>query len=168
MPAKYEPSPAQKLSTHLLYAGFAILLTGCSLPRGDQSMSSYSPSEWLGVFCFLGIVIFAYLLPTVIAACTKHPATIGIGLLNLLFGWSGIVWVATFIWAFVRPAKPVTVIQQAFPDPRIAASPPRLPVGSPASLPVEEELSALQRMKDRQLISEEEFASKRAKILEKI
>ena len=131
-------------------------------------MSTYSPSEWLGVFCFLGVVIFAYLLPTVIAACTKHPATVGIGLLNLLFGWSGIVWVATFIWAFVRPAKPVTVIQQTFPDPRIVASPPRLPVGSPAGSPVEEELSALLRMKDRQLISDEEFASKRAKILERI
>lgn len=168
MPLTNEPSSAQKLSNHLLYLGFATLLTGCSLPRGDQSISTYSPSEWLGVLCFLGVVIFAYLLPTVIAACTKHPATVGIGLLNLLFGWSGIVWVATFIWAFVRPAKPVTVIQQAFPEPRIAVGPPRFPVGSPAGSPVEEELSALQRMKDRELITEEEYVSKRAKILERI
>ena len=47
-------------------------------------------------FVLLGL----YLVPTIVAICKHHRHWGGILCLNLVAGWSGIGWVAAFIWAF--------------------------------------------------------------------
>jgi hypothetical protein len=50
------------------------------------------------LFCFLALAL--YFLPTFIAAHRGHP-TGGIFLLNLLFGWTGIGWLAMVLFALL-------------------------------------------------------------------
>ena len=45
------------------------------------------------------IALYFYLLPSVIAAQRQSCMTGAIFFLNLLFGWTLIVWIACFIWA---------------------------------------------------------------------
>ena len=54
---------------------------------------------------FLVAALFAgslamYLLPTIVAVGRKHPEVGAIALLNLLFGWTVIAWVAALRWCF--------------------------------------------------------------------
>jgi hypothetical protein len=48
----------------------------------------------------VGIFIFIYFLPAIIAYNRNHHNSTSIFLLNLLLGWSGIGWIAAIIWAF--------------------------------------------------------------------
>ncbi|WP_373281832.1 superinfection immunity protein [Chitinolyticbacter meiyuanensis] len=40
-------------------------------------------------------------MPSIIAVARRTKQRAGICVLNLLMGWSGIGWIAAFIWAFV-------------------------------------------------------------------
>lgn len=51
---------------------------------------------------FIGLVIFAYLLPSFVALHRKHVNTTAICVLNILVGWSFIGWVAALVWALVK------------------------------------------------------------------
>jgi hypothetical protein len=54
------------------------------------------------------IFTILYFLPTFIAAHRGHQIT-GIFLLNLLFGWTGIVWLALLLWAMLSAPRYVLV-----------------------------------------------------------
>lgn len=51
---------------------------------------------------FVGLVIFAYLLPSFVALQRNHVNTTAICVLNILVGWSFIGWVAALVWALVK------------------------------------------------------------------
>lgn len=51
---------------------------------------------------FAGLVIFVYFLPSFVALQRKHTNTTAICVLNILFGWSFIGWVAALVWALVN------------------------------------------------------------------
>lgn len=40
-----------------------------------------------------------YFLPTIIAHARHSTSTVGISIVNLLFGWTGIGWIITLLWA---------------------------------------------------------------------
>ena len=107
------------------------------------------------------IVIGLYLLPSITAIFGGHPTAVGIVVLNLLLGWTVIGWVAAFVWACIKPKPSMQVIQVAphRPPPPLSHKPtPRL----------EDELDRLQRLRERKLLSDEEFEQKRNKILDQI
>jgi hypothetical protein len=47
----------------------------------------------------LMVVAFLYLLPSLIAFARDHPRRGLLTAVNLLFGWTLIVWIASFLWA---------------------------------------------------------------------
>lgn len=49
-----------------------------------------------------------YFLPTIVAARRGH-GVVGVLLLNLLFGWTGIGWAAMMLWALLSPPRFVYV-----------------------------------------------------------
>jgi hypothetical protein len=57
----------------------------------------------------LGVGIFLWILPGIIANIRKHPNRGAIWALTLLAGWSCIGWVAAFVWAFTNPAQPQAI-----------------------------------------------------------
>ena len=57
-------------------------------------------------FMGVGFAILVYMLPTILAAVLhNHPGRVVlIGVLNFLFGWTGLGWFALIAWAiFGRP-----------------------------------------------------------------
>ena len=64
--------------------------------------------------CVLGLL---YFLPTIVASNRGHEVT-GVLLLNLLFGWTGVGWIALFLWALLSyPAYRVVPMPVAYQYP---------------------------------------------------
>lgn len=89
----------------------------------------------LGVL-LIGISIFLYFLPTIIADNNKHTALVGILIVNIIAGWTLFGWVICLIWAYSQNKKD--------------------------SLPIREEntvskLEKLHNLLEKDLISKEEF-----------
>lgn len=57
----------------------------------------------------LALVLFVaacvYLLPSVVAASTRHRHTGLIVLLNIFLGWTIAGWLIAFVWALVNPVR---------------------------------------------------------------
>lgn len=107
--------------------------------------------------CFFAVI---YVTPTAIAIFGKHPAAIGIAVLNLTLGWTGIVWIVVFIWACIKPRKTIEVIPQYFPA---ASSPPPPPL--PTRPRLETALEELHQLRDKNLITDDEFQERRKQLL---
>ncbi|WP_223820886.1 superinfection immunity protein [Bacillus sp. S3] len=60
-------------------------------------------SSSLGII-FL-IVLIGYFLPFLVAMLRKKSNVLAIFFLNLLTGWTGIGWLAAFIWALTKDHK---------------------------------------------------------------
>jgi hypothetical protein len=54
----------------------------------------------------IGILIFIYLLPAIIAAERHHNNEGAIVALNILLGWTFLGWVAAFVWALTDNTRP--------------------------------------------------------------
>ena len=50
----------------------------------------------------LAVLTMLYFLPTIIRAHRGHSSA-GTFVLNLLFGWTGIGWIALMLWALLSP-----------------------------------------------------------------
>jgi hypothetical protein len=53
------------------------------------------------------ILLLVYFLPTIIAGCNRHRSFVGIILVNVFLGWTGVGWICCFIWSVVSPHPPV-------------------------------------------------------------
>ncbi len=51
----------------------------------------------------IGVAGLFYFLPLIVADNRKHPNRVGIFLLNLIFGWTLLVWVIALVWACWQP-----------------------------------------------------------------
>ena len=108
----------------------------------------------------LVLIAACYFLPTFVAFARKHQSVLGVGLVNALFGWTGIGWVTAFIWACSgsAAAQPVVIPHQQ------PAAPPPLP----ATPRIEQDLSALARLRDGGLITDAEYTDRRVRILDSL
>ncbi len=66
-----------------------------------MNIGSFSSIVWIAV----GVL---YLLPTMIAWYRHANSTWSIAILNLLFGWTLIMWVGASIWAIVDKSQRAT------------------------------------------------------------
>ena len=52
------------------------------------------------------LIVALYMIPTLVANARDHPRRPQITLLNILFGWTLIGWIAVFLWAaLARPEE---------------------------------------------------------------
>jgi len=122
----------------------------------------YIPSEWIVCFVLL-LGIGVYMLPTWIAGFTKHPDTVGIAVVNSVFGWSGIGFLLCLIWAFRKPQASSQQIVHHITPPPISQ-----PTPAPSKSTLEEQLFVLESLKERRLISASEYDVRRKKLLETV
>lgn len=57
------------------------------------------------------IIFILYMLPSVIVLCRKHSNWFAIIALNLLLGWTLIVWIVCLIWSFINKSQQTIIIQ---------------------------------------------------------
>jgi hypothetical protein len=63
-------------------------------------MSSFSIWHWIVIL----VMIFVYLIPTVIAIRKSHPHKVAITLTNILGGLVfGVGWLVALVWCFIQP-----------------------------------------------------------------
>lgn len=60
---------------------------------------------WVAMLLFLLVAGCVYLLPSVVAASTRHRHTVAIVALNVLLGWTIAGWLIAFVWALVNPVR---------------------------------------------------------------
>lgn len=94
------------LKTALLL-GFIFLLTISSIacfpsPRSYSDWFNFSP-PFFG-FTFLFGIALAF-LPIIIALVRHSKSIVGIILLNILGGWTGIGWIIALVWAITGESK---------------------------------------------------------------
>ena len=70
-----------------------------------EFLGKYFPGieNWLVVL--VPLFLIAYFIPFFVATGRRHRFTTAIGLINLLFGWTVIGWVAAIIWAVNRDVR---------------------------------------------------------------
>lgn len=98
-----------------------------------------------------GLIIFAmvmaiYFLPTIVASNRGHESAGAIFFLNLLLGWTMLGWVVAFVWAFTNPTQVV--------------------VNNQTQKSVADEIQKLAALKEKGLLTEDEFTKKKQQILE--
>ena len=59
-------------------------------------------SDQIEGFVLVGLILFMYFLPALVAWKRRHKNSSAIGVLNLLLGWTMIGWVGSLVWAFTR------------------------------------------------------------------
>ena len=59
------------------------------------------------VFLF---ILAIYLIPTIIAFSRGHASKWGIGVLNIILGWSLVFWVVALIWSLSNKGQSQTTI----------------------------------------------------------
>lgn len=71
--------------------------------------------ESLAAILILLFVLAVYLIPTIIAFARGHASKWGIGVLNIVLGWSLVFWVVALIWSLSNKGQNqvtnVTVVQ---------------------------------------------------------
>ncbi len=55
----------------------------------------------IGAVAILAVLLAVYFLPTLIAG-PGHPHRFAIFVINLLFGWTLVIWVGCIVWALVQ------------------------------------------------------------------
>ncbi|MGF6127271.1 putative membrane protein [Pseudomonas frederiksbergensis] len=100
-------------------------------------------------FAILALVVAVYFLPTLVAYRRYHPNGTSIAILNLFLGWTFIGWLAALIWS----ASAIT----------------KLPMKAPAKVKTEDKYQKLEKLgalKERGLISDDEYQKEKTKLLD--
>lgn len=95
------------------------------------------------------IGIFAYFFPTVLAYSKKKRSKASVFVLNFFLGWTLIGWIVALIWAVNKDEERIIEIR------------------SENNISVADELEKLVSLKEKGVISEEEFENKKRSLLEK-
>ncbi|MBQ1988288.1 MAG: superinfection immunity protein [Clostridia bacterium] len=93
--------------------------------------------------------LLIYFFPSFIGWSRSHNNGIAIFILNLLLGWTILGWVCALIWSFTNSNKPAQVVAQKPAQQNSQYS----------------ELEKLASLKEKGIITEEEFNEKKKQIL---
>ena len=99
----------------------------------------------MGTIIFIIVGLIIYFLPTAIAANKKKKNTTAIFAVNLLLGWIVIGWIVALVWALTKDEKKDNTLTQPKSD--------------------ADELQKLADLKEKGIISEEEFNAKKKQVL---
>lgn len=98
-------------------------------------------TEFTVFFVFITIAgIFLYFLPGLIAGKRKHKYSLLITILNFFLGWTIFGWLGLLVWALIDTSKTGSV----------------------------DELKTLADLKEKGVITEEEFEQKKKNLMDKI
>lgn len=134
---------------------------------------------WVFVALVAVILTLLYMLPTIVALGQRHEYRWPIAILNFLLGWSGIGWIALFVWALIppRPDRPTEFVHYGAPLPSLSHAavppylePPKLPLPPPPvpSADPEAGLARIDRLLAEGTITAAEHENLRRQILAKL
>ncbi|CAC9605580.1 hypothetical protein [uncultured Gammaproteobacteria bacterium] len=99
-------------------------------------------------FLVLIILLVIYFIPVIIASGREHPSTGAIFILNLLLGWTLLGWVFAIVWSFTNPTQVIVSNHN-----------------NQSTESTADEINKLAALKKQGLLTEEEFAAQKQKLL---
>jgi len=72
--------------------------------KGQREWAEHLKDGIEGIFLIM-IVAGLYFAPVIVASSRRHRNTTPIFLLDLIFGWTGIGWIAALIWSFTANTR---------------------------------------------------------------
>jgi uncharacterized membrane protein len=57
----------------------------------------------------LALIVIIYMIPTIVAFGRDHPHRNAVAVINILFGWTLIVWFFVFLWAALATPRPAEI-----------------------------------------------------------
>jgi hypothetical protein len=115
--------------------------------------------------------LILYFVPAILAISRNHNNKVGILLLNIFLGWTFIGWIAAFIWSLSSPARQTVVVNNNYSEADNRGAQAKEKQKQPESKKTEDyidKLEHLQKLKelfDSGVLSEEEFAAEKSKVL---
>lgn len=148
----YETSNEYKIdNTHIP----AAQLEGYTNESNDSLVQppNEDSNEGMSMIVIIGTIAFLiYFLPGIVASLNGHKNTTAVCVLNLFLGWTLLGWVVALVWACCNTdKKEKIIIQEKTEEKQISFT---------------EELEKLADLKERGIITEEEFNAKKAQILD--
>jgi len=112
------------------------------------------------IIIFGVLALGVYLIPSIIAFGNGKKNAPAILLLNLALGWTLLGYVVAFVWALTKDIenRPI-IVQNGLMQPTAPPQPP------PLQITLEQQLIELQGLVDKNLITQEEYDSKRSKLI---
>src|SRR5690606_18359053 len=101
----------------------------------------------------------------------KHHSLTSIVLVNLFFGWTLVGWVAAIAWACAGSDKRATTPERKNAQERqepAAAAPSPAPPLTTLAVSVADELQKLGELRDRGILTEDEYQAQKAKALNEL
>ena len=102
--------------------------------------------ETIGMFVMLAVAVIIYFLPLIVASLRQHPSAVAIAALDLLAGWTVLGWLAALVWSL---SATVTKTTTDSPKPASSAS----------------DLYKLAELREKSLITQDEFEREKAKVI---
>jgi hypothetical protein len=115
--------------------------------------------------------LVVYFIPTIIATSRNHSNKIGIFLLNLFLGWTFVGWLGSLIWSVTSTGKQTVVVNNHYQNANKQESQIKdesKNTTTPKQDDYDGKIDRLQKLKqllDSGVLSEEEFAKEKSKIL---
>lgn len=70
-------------------------------------MNNLSPNDLVLAIAGIAGILILYFLPVIVANIRGVENTTGVFLVNLVTGWSGLGWLAAFVWACAGKTRPL-------------------------------------------------------------
>lgn len=115
------------------------------MPHFHSYLFEYQPGP-LAAWFFTALMFVLYFLPSVIAVLRRHPNPVALIVVNLVFGWTMLGWFICLIWSF--------------------ASAPQVTVQTHHRPSVADELDKLAALRDRGVLTDEEFERRKKRLLD--
>jgi hypothetical protein len=87
----------------LAFAGGRAIIAAPLQPAGGMGEAMFDSTTTI---IMLILVVLIYMLPTLIAFGRDHPRRMDLAVVNILFGWTLIGWLAVFFWAVLARPEP--------------------------------------------------------------
>jgi hypothetical protein len=121
--------------------------------------------DWIiaGGAVYIIVALLIFFIPSFIASSRNHEYSVAIWLINILLGWTGLVWIGILIWAIVGDSSDVVALKKEELKQRVTKTESQSK--SESVMGLSDELRKLKGLLDEEIITQDEFDKKKAKLL---
>lgn len=141
-----------------VFIGLWLLGIGVFQDGHDFTISDFMTSIFASFFKIA--IGYVYWIPTLVAIYRKHNNKIAIGCINTFLGWTLVGWVVSLVWALANPTVNKNVEKEKTTVEKTTPKKENIDINK------YDQLEKIAKLKENNIITEEEFEKEKKKILE--
>ena len=127
--------------------------------------SDEAVDELVGFLILMPFLLGVYFVPTIVAFARQHQDRWAILVVNLVFGFTGLGWLVSVIWALNAVHRPVGVGASGASGSNVIADDPRLDRSPYLPTPPYTDLARLKELLDKGAIDQAEYDQMKHRLL---